>query len=484
MPTRDDSGVNFCAMNLKQTQFLEAGCMRGSTSIGGNCSGGQRLVLADGARCAGFFALLMATAIAAGMIVSPLHAQEPPRPSGPQERAVRTMNAQGNVSDAATYQDCYRYYAYQIASVGQTIDGKPKTIDNADKNAKKFQNGLRDAKEGSAAQTALQGYILDWMLEIARGSYSDIDEVTTQGRAMAMMTIAHLDESGSPGKPLAATLPVLLEAVDGAAFNNDGVRAVAIFGIVRHAESGVADAQADAVFEKMAQLATQLQPPQGRDEDVHTFFRCRAVDALGTLGVTEKVPSLSELTKVLSATLAAPGSRGVELRCAAASAISRQNWADKKDSDVKEIGFQLGNLAITVTGVASSADELKSRLHSIDLALTGGDGDEDGGIIAGAEGESKEYLDELKKQFLTLYDAVFSPVAPGSEIQAAKGEAAKLTEWLIQNPIAEAPVETVPENRPAAPAAAAPAAEQTPTEETPAAEVTPAEETPAEATAG
>jgi hypothetical protein len=473
-------------MNLEQTYYMEAGYMRGLTSICDNAAGCHRLSRIVCSHRGTPRALLAATAIVAGFLATPLQAQEPSRPNTAQEKVVREMNTVGNVSDAATYEVFYLYHAYQIASVGQTIDGKVRTLENGEKSFKKFQSGLRDADAGTAARSKLQGYVLDWMSDMARGSYSDVEDITAQGRAMAMMLVAELNETDSPAKPLAATLPVLLDAVDGAAFNNDGVRAVALYGLLRHAESGVADADAGAVFDQVAKLATQMQPPKGRDEEIHTYFRTRAVDILGALGSTEKVPSMIELAKVLSATLAAQGSRGVELRCAAASAIGGQNWVGKKNVDLKDISFQLANLAITVTNVASSADELKSRLHSIDLALTGGEGSSDGGIAVAADGDSKEYIDELITQFNLLHDAAFAQGVPGTEIQLAKIEAAKLTDWLIKNPIADAPSETAPESKPDATSSAVktPAATAAPTAAAPAAPEPPPKAPPAEDAAG
>ncbi|MEZ6069808.1 MAG: hypothetical protein R3C10_05905 [Pirellulales bacterium] len=310
----------------------------------------------------------LAAVLACGLACSPLVAQEPPRPGSNEDRAVRSMNADGNVSDAALYRDYYRYYAYQIAAINQQVEGRTKTVDNGERSARRFINGLRDTKPGSAARKALQGYILEWMPQMASGSYAEFDDVAPHGRVMAMMVVAQINETDSPVKPSPDAVPVLLEAIDGKQYDFDGVRAAALYGIVRHAEAGIDDAQAAKVFEKLAALATQTDPPPGRDDRIHSVLRARAVDGLAAMGVTEKVPSATDLAKALSTTLAAESSRGIALRCAAAAAIGQQNWNGKSDVDFKDVGLKLANLAIAVTNAASSTEELQSRLHSVDLA--------------------------------------------------------------------------------------------------------------------
>jgi len=201
-------------------------------------------------------------------------------------------------------------------------------------------------------------------------------------RINAILMIGRLNASlparlSDPPAPLPAALDkVLLPALTDPN-QIDGVRAVALVGILRHARLKAIAAPNDARVRSEMLKILAAKNVAGRSAAGNRWFRARAADVLGELGPNGAV--VTGLAGVIGesspATATAADQEGLlSVRCAAAGALGKFNLSGAAGLNVTDLAIKLGQLAVAVCDFEDKAAEfsrgrLKGRLMAVSDAL-------------------------------------------------------------------------------------------------------------------
>ncbi len=198
-------------------------------------------------------------------------------------------------------------------------------------------------------------------------------------RVNAMLMVGRLNVAGgNPPVPWPQALPAMVVAVRDPQ-QIDGVRVAALIGILRHAESGIADPDARAALADMAaDLAAAATPPPGRTPEGHAWTRMRAIEILGTMGWVGNATAgnIGEPVAKLLSDMAADPQLDIWLRCAAARALGGLQYQGAGGLDPDQLVRTFGRLTIDVVAAEDqpvSRRRLKYRLASVWYGLMGKD---------------------------------------------------------------------------------------------------------------
>ena len=179
--------------------------------------------------------------------------------------------------------------------------------------------------------------------DMAKGNYSPV------ARINAMLAIGGLNlrepaRTTDKAVPLSQALPVMLQAY-GDPDQIDGVRLAALLGILRHVSLGITDAQVrdTQVLPVILALAKANQPPEGRSDEGHAWFRVRAVDTLGALTATGEQGEVANTLGDIAGDETSP----LSVRCAAARSLGQLNYTDPA-------GMASGDLIAKLTELATA----------------------------------------------------------------------------------------------------------------------------------
>ena len=323
---------------------------------------------------------------------------------------------------------------------------------------------LRRASSGPPLTTAVT-LILETMTKVAKANFHPAV------RYNAMLLIGDLNERESanptiqPPVPLAAALPVMLEALTDPK-QIDVVKIGALVKLERHVRLGIADSQwvTQQLIPALVALAETETPPAGRTPDGHAWMRCKAVELLGLLR------TVGPENRVLKTLVRLVGDRKASLlaRLAAARALGNLDFTGATGSP-SEAGTALGQLALNACGAEMDAtDQLitsrRNLMESLYSVLIGLGTDEQRGVRGwGREPPHKDFLDKLNERIRALLAPFDTKDIEDEELfkEVSAGVTALAT-FLQNAPGAAPPAEPAkPAAEPAKPAAepAKPAAE-------------------------
>jgi len=276
-----------------------------------------------------------------------------------------------------------------------------------------LRNDLRTAETGPA-HDYLNALALDFMTKMAAA-----ERVHPAARVNAMLMVGELNqvEANSPGDlptPLPEALPALMQSLD-APDLPDSVRAAALVGLQYHVRFGqLADADRDAIVQRMGALASTTEPPAGRSAQGHAWMRTKAAEILGDL----RAPGDQGVVARALADMVANSDNPMLLRCTAAQALARLDYAGQSGVDAGAIADALAGLAADAIREATTRYQedperfvrryLKYRLLCAQLGLVGNPEDSGmQGIASAATGPAREavgrYADALT-QASELFD--------------------------------------------------------------------------------
>lgn len=250
-----------------------------------------------------------------------------------------------------------------------------------------------------AVHTYINGLIFTNMNRIAHDN-----EFHPAVRVNAMYMIADLNEEEStvaggaikPAKPLAAVLSARGGLLDSAADATllPAVRAMALYGVQRHADAGIAAAnQAAAQTNMTAILKEKLT---GTADAQTAWLKMRAADVLGTIGVADPAGAIAGALGATISDATAP----VAVRCAAAQALGKLKGLAAGMIDLPELVAGLGNLHLDLCRAeldraafdldTVSARQIHHRASAVQAAL--GDGAANGVVILVPAGDAQKAL--------------------------------------------------------------------------------------------
>jgi len=261
---------------------------------------------------------------------------------------------------------------------------------------------LRRASSGPPLTTAVK-LILETMSKVAKASFHPAV------RYNAMLLIGDLNQQESPNPtiqppvPLAAALPVMLEALTDEK-QIDVVKIGALVKLDRHIRLGIADPQwvTQQLIPALVNLAEMKVPPADRSAEGHEWMRCKAMELLGLL---RSVGPESRILKTLVG-IVADRKEPLLVRTAAALALENLNFTGATGSP-SEAGTALGQLALSACGAEIDATEqsitsqrrLMEALYSVVLGL----GDDQRGVRSwGSQPPHKDFLDKLNERIQAL----------------------------------------------------------------------------------
>jgi hypothetical protein len=234
---------------------------------------------------------------------------------------------------------------------------------------KKDLNAAGNAERQEAHDRA-NNYLLSKLPEMATNG----KEIVT--RVNAMLLLADLDAQelklGGAGlaTPLPAALPLLIEAYR-TADQSDAVKVAALVGVLRHAESGIADNEVrDLVLDEMIQTVAAKTAPTGRSEEGHIWIRRRAADILSALGATGTEKDATLVVQVL-ATIVEDKNEPLPLRADAARALGQLKLETPPDLNLSRLAELVANLAIDATNQETNRRGLRHYLNAVEVSLKG-----------------------------------------------------------------------------------------------------------------
>lgn len=297
-------------------------------------------------------------------------------------------------------------------------------------------------------------YLLEKMQQLANDK--DVKPII---RINAVLILGDLNSKELPpggnavATPWAQVLPVLLNMYRN--HPDDAVRVVAQYGILRHAEGAKSgnlskDMQTQLIGEMLKTLVTK-DPPPGRTPDAQIWFRRRAIDVLGAIGVPAHDGDETAVLRAL-ATVIATGedARLLPLRLDAVKAVSRLQLKASQGINFSRLAESLGLLALeasrdpateTQRGLRYYATPIREALEgTIIPARVGVANDPEkprqpGGLIALTTGSPhEEYVKNLAEKFNPLFDLAVNPKIDTDEyFEKAEALGDELENWLNEN---------------------------------------------------
>ncbi|MEX0713993.1 MAG: hypothetical protein WD278_16765 [Pirellulales bacterium] len=195
--------------------------------------------------------------------------------------------------------------------------------------------------------TQLNALLLSEMPKIALD-----DGYHPAARANCMLIVADLNRQeprpgGAGAVPLPEALPVLLDAVQDTD-QHDVVRVTALRGIVRHAESNMAQNVRKGVVDAMLQLVTAKEPAENKSKDGNLWLCMMAADVLGTLAAQGPEANLPEVCQALAG-LVAQADGEIWVRCQAAESLGALEPKSFPANGVGKIAADLASLVVDIS---------------------------------------------------------------------------------------------------------------------------------------
>jgi len=265
---------------------------------------------------------------------------------------------------------------------------------------KDLRNDFRRAKSGQVYDH-LNALVLNFMDKLVTGSYNQPAQVN------AMLAIGDLNlvepSMGTEAAPLPDAMKALGAAVENAELS-DAIRAVAMIGILRHAEAGIEDAAAQrSVAAAMLKLLA-ADVPTGPAGPGREWILAQAAETLGFLG------SVGDGNAVFNAMLknVAETKRSFSTRSIVAKSLGRLNYAGVAGINPMKAAAVLAQFAtdactdelqlVKNTQNPVNRRRIKQRLDAVLSALNGEAGGNRKGIMSLArEQAQRKSLGELRK---------------------------------------------------------------------------------------
>jgi hypothetical protein len=305
----------------------------------------------------------------------------------------RLLTGQGSLNDPATRAAADEFLVQYFFPQWTTEEGL-KTIGN------ERQWLLRELQ--AAKDSAARKYLLDTTL-IALRRIAD-DQYRPVSRYNAMLTISLLNDveatigaQTTAPEPMAAALPFIVQQFEKPE-SPDAVRVAALLGMIRHVElenfkpstsAPIPAALKTKIVDHFVELAETVDPPPGREAEVHTWLRRRAIEGLAAACLTTPDPRLVTVVE----NLIRDEEESLAVRTTAAAALGRMSLQSPVKIDVAALAKDLGYLALVACDAELTAGlerrkqdlEREQRLagtYSGDVALgIGGPGE--GGMMPG-----------------------------------------------------------------------------------------------------
>jgi hypothetical protein len=256
---------------------------------------------------------------------------------------IRRIITGSAISDAASRASVDRYFQQYFFPLMTTEEGL-KTI-GTDR-----QNFLRDL--AAAKDPAGHAYINN--LTLAALSKIVADNFRLPSRYNAMLIISSLNdvEPALPNtlpEPMRTALPVILQQFQ-KADNPDPVKIAALLGLSRHLEfdgyrqNKMPAATRTEIVKELTGLAQAAEVPEGRDNEVHSWMRRRAIEGLGAACIARPDAEIAASLQAIVADDASP----LIVRSTAATAVGKMSLQAPVKVDPVPAAKELGYLALLV----------------------------------------------------------------------------------------------------------------------------------------
>ncbi|GAB6166604.1 hypothetical protein JCM19992_26040 [Thermostilla marina] len=169
-----------------------------------------------------------------------------------------------------------------------------------------------------------------------------------------------------PPVPYQPALPVLMQLFEDAN-QPDVIRAAALTGLERHVALGIGDANLrdGRLIPALIATATAATPPAGRDPEVHSWFRARAINVLGMF----RSPGNDGSLAAALIAVAADEAESPRVRLAACYALGNLRYAGNTNVDVAAAARAAGKTAYDlVSERVQSARTEDTKLNPKELA--------------------------------------------------------------------------------------------------------------------
>ncbi|RMF97044.1 MAG: hypothetical protein D6741_10435, partial [Planctomycetota bacterium] len=145
-----------------------------------------------------------------------------------------------------------------------------------------------------------------------------------------------------PPVPYQPALPVLMQLFEDAN-QADVIRAAALIGLERHVALGISDAnfRDSQLIPALISTATAATPPAGRDPEVHSWFRARAINVLGMF----QSPGSDGSLAAAFINIAGDETESPRVRLAACYALGNLRYAGNTNVDVAAAARAAGKTA-------------------------------------------------------------------------------------------------------------------------------------------
>jgi len=277
----------------------------------------------------------------------------------------RALIGQGSLNDPTTRAAADEFFTQYFFPQWTTEEGV-KNIGN------ERQWLLRELQ--AAKDSASRKYLLDTTLITLRRLVDDNYRPAT--RYNAMLTISLLNDveatigaQVTAPEPMAAALPFIVQQFEKPE-NLDAVRVAALLGMIRHIElenfkpttsTPIPPALKTKIVDHFVTLAETVDPPEGRDPEVHTWLRRRAIDGLAAACLTTPDPRVVTVVENLIRDEEEP----LSVRTAAAAALGRMSLQSPVKFDVAALAKDLGYLALVACDaeLTGGLERLKTDLE-------------------------------------------------------------------------------------------------------------------------
>jgi hypothetical protein len=258
----------------------------------------------------------------------------------------RALVGQASLSDPATRAAADEFLVQYFFPQWTTEEG----VKNIGNERQWLLRELQAAKDGAARK-----YLLDTSL-IALRKIVD-DNYRPASRYNAMLTISLLNDveatigaQMTAPEPMAAALPFIVQQFEKPE-SPDPVRVAALLGMIRHIElenfkpttsAPIPPALKTKIVDHFVTLAETVDPPEGRDAEVHTWLRRRAIEGLAAACLMTPDPKVVTVVENLIRDEEEP----LPVRTAAAAALGRMSLQAPVKVDVAALAKDLGYLAL------------------------------------------------------------------------------------------------------------------------------------------
>jgi len=256
---------------------------------------------------------------------------------------IRRIITTSSINDAASRATVDRYFQQYFFPMMTTEEGL-RTI-GADRTG--FLRDLAGAKD-PAAHAYVANLALSGLSKIVPDNYR------LPSRYNAMLIISSLNdvEPAMPStlpEPMRAAAPVILQQFQ-KADNPDPVKIAALLGLARHLEfdsyrqNKMPAATRTEIVKALTALAQAAEVPEGRDSEVHSWMRRRAIEGLGAAAAAKPDAEIAASLQAILADDASP----LIVRSTAAAALGKMSLLAPVKVDPVPAAKELGYLALLV----------------------------------------------------------------------------------------------------------------------------------------